>query len=161
MDSTSTFRTYADWLAIWQSVPIEELDSLALLRVVECTNGVIQHMYRDRSIQMLSIEQTRTAMDFSMRAMKNLEIPLGQEVITFSEGTQNYLREARDLYVRAFKKGDDDAKPAFFDCSETCVKTVGEHRIREASFKVDKHLQDIFPGGCSRWGVEYLRRFLA
>lgn len=100
-------------------------------------------------------------MDFSMRAMKNLEIPLGQEVITFSEPTQKYLREARDLYVRAFKRGDEAAMPAFFDCSETCVRTVGEHRILEAAFKVDNHLQDVFPKGCSLWGVQYLRRFLA
>lgn len=154
------FKSYDDWLMIWMRMTPEELDGLALLRVMECTNGVIQHMYRDGSEHRLSVEQTRTAMNFSMKSMKNLEIPLDGKVVKFNEGTQVHLREARDLYVRAFKKNEKEAMPAFFDCSESCVKVVGEHRINEASYKIDKYLPDVFPEGCSRWGVEYLRRFL-
>lgn len=154
------FKSYDEWLTFWMSLSSDELDAIALLRVVECTNGVIQHLYRDNSEQALSIEKTRAAMNFSMKAMKTLEIPVGEEVVKFSDKTQEYLREARDLYVRAFKKNEDEAKSAFFDCSESCVKVVGEHRIYGASYKVDKYLSDVFPGGCSRWGVEYLRRFL-
>jgi len=139
----------------------EELDGLALLRVMECTNGVIQHLYRDGSDQRFSVEQTRKAMNFSMKAMKIYEIPLNGKVVKFSEETRVYLREARDLYMRAFKKNEKEAVPAFFDCSESCVKVVGEHRIYEASYQIDTYLPDIFPDGCSKWGVEYLRRFLA
>lgn len=158
--SSTTFKSYDEWLTIWMSLSPEELDSIALLRVMECTNGVIQHMWRDKDPERLSIEQTRKAMNFSMSSMKNLQIPVGDEVITFSETTKEYLREARDLYIRAFKKGEQAAVPAFFNCSETTVKVVGEHRILEAAYKIDRHLTEFFPKGTTEWGVMYLRRFL-
>lgn len=161
MTSSSTkFKTYDEWLTIWMSLSSDELDSIALLRVMECTNGVIQYMWRDDAPDKLSIEQTRKAMNFSMSSIKNLEIQIGDEVITFSEKTKEYLREARDLYIRAFKKGEEEAVPAFFNCSETTVKVVGEHRILEAANKIDQHLTEFFPKGTAEWGVMYLRRFM-
>ena len=36
-----------DWTSVFKSLPPEELDKLAVLRIVECSNGVIQHRFRD------------------------------------------------------------------------------------------------------------------
>ncbi|NDG32849.1 hypothetical protein EB118_22615, partial [bacterium] len=59
-----------DWNFIFQQLPDEEQDKLALLRVIETSNGVIQHMFRDGDHNALSAEETRTAMKFSMGCMK-------------------------------------------------------------------------------------------
>ena len=55
-----------DWDAIFQALPDEEQDKLALLRLVECSNGVIQHSFRNGDPDALSPEETRIAMKFSM-----------------------------------------------------------------------------------------------
>jgi hypothetical protein len=59
-----------NWDTIFQALPDEEQDKLALLRLIECSNGVVQHMFRNEGEDALSLEETRTAMKFSMSAMK-------------------------------------------------------------------------------------------
>ena len=73
-----------NWNKIFEKLPDEEQDKLALLRLVECTNGVIQHMFRNGDSDALSPEETRAAMKFSMSAMKTQTIPLGDEVVIFA-----------------------------------------------------------------------------
>ena len=36
-----------NWDSIFQALPDEEQDKLALLRLIECSNGVVQHMFRN------------------------------------------------------------------------------------------------------------------
>jgi hypothetical protein len=149
------------WYEVWGACSEEELDNIALLRVMECTNGVIQHAFRDKSPMALDVERTRVAMNFSMTAMKNLTIELGDEVVKFEGKTADALREARDLYVRGFKRGDEEALAEFFNCSEASVRTVGEARLLKAVEKLNEKASHIFPAGTPDWGLQYLRRFLA
>ena len=37
-----------DWKAIYRDLPDEEKEKIAILRVMECSNGVIQHAFRDK-----------------------------------------------------------------------------------------------------------------
>ena len=83
-----------DWKAIYRDLPDEEKEKIAILRVMECSNGVIQHAFRDKIDWRVSIEETRRAMKFSMSCMKTLEIPLKDETITFAPETQVLLRES-------------------------------------------------------------------
>ena len=39
-------------------------------------------------------------MKFSMSSIKNLQIPLKEETLTFAPETQELLREARDYYTK-------------------------------------------------------------
>ena len=59
-----------DWTEEFTSLPSDELDALAVLRIIETSNGIIQFMYRDKDPDALSIEDTRKAMGFSMSAIK-------------------------------------------------------------------------------------------
>ena len=52
------------WTKIFEDLPDEELTKLAILRVMECCNGIIQFMYRNGDPEALSLEETRTAMKF-------------------------------------------------------------------------------------------------
>jgi hypothetical protein len=66
-----------NWDFIFQALPDEEQEKLALLRLIECSNGVIQHMHRNGDPDALSLEETRAAMKFSMSAMKTQIYPSG------------------------------------------------------------------------------------
>ena len=73
-----------DWNTRFTALSDSEKDKIALLRVIECSNGIIQYKFRDEDEDALSVEETRDAMKFSMGCMKTMKIPLGEEVITFS-----------------------------------------------------------------------------
>jgi len=94
-----------DWDEVFGSLSDGEKNKIALLRMIECSNGVIQHAYRDKQIYALSTYSTRKAMKFSMGCMKTMSIPLKVNMITFEEETTKILREVRELYVSGFKNG--------------------------------------------------------
>ena len=98
-----------DWTKEFTSLPDEELDALAVLRIIETTNGCIQFMYRDSEPDALSIEDTRVAMGFSMSAIKRIRIVLEDEAIDFADETKEIMGRVRDLYLKGMKHGDDEA----------------------------------------------------
>ena len=111
-----------DWKQIYSDLPEEELDKIAVLRVMECTNGIIQYAHRDNASYKLSIEDTRRAMKFSMGCIKRMRIPLKEETITFAPETEKLMHEARDLYVRGVKFGDDEAYAEFMEISKATAQ---------------------------------------
>ena len=121
-----------DWKTLYSNLPSEELDKIAVLRVMECTNGIIQYAHRDNASYKLSIEETRRAMKFSMSSIKNLQIPLKEETLTFAPETQELLREARDYYTRGMKRNDDDAYAEFMRISKESARACGMERIIKA-----------------------------
>lgn len=149
-----------DWNRFYQSLNEDNLQAIALLRVIECTNGCIQHAFRDRDPKALPVEQTREAMKYSMAAMKNQAFTIGEKTYCFEREVAQGLKEARELYIRAFKQGDESAMDEFFDCSIACAKTLGEHRIKQAAQTVREHLENVFPGQTVDWGEAYLLRLL-
>ena len=102
-----------NWKELYDNLHNEELDKIAILRVMECTNGIIQYAFRDGEDYALSIDDTRRAMKFSMSCMKRMQIPLKGETITFAPETEELIRQARDYYVRGYKQGDDEAPQEF------------------------------------------------
>lgn len=148
--------TTTNWFEFYSSLPEEELKAIALLRVIECTNGCIQHAFRDQTPEALSVEDTRKAMNFSMAAMKNLKFKVGEETYEFSGQTAERLKEARHLYIRAFKQNDETAMDEFFECSIECAKALGIERIQNAKDIIEQHLLDVFPLHSISWGANYL-----
>ena len=84
---------WKEWKQKFEALSEEELEKLAILRVMECTNGVIQYAHRDNAPYKLSIEDTRRAMKFSMGCIKRLEIPMGDETITFAPETKELFND--------------------------------------------------------------------
>ena len=147
-----------DWKEIYDNLPDTEKDKIAVLRVMECTNGVIQHSYRDNEPWALPIEETRKAMKFSMSCIKNLAIPLKDETITFEPETQELLREARNYYVSGVKNGSDEDFAEFMKISEATAVAVGIDRIMNAAKILKENVDDI-PADKLHWGVAYLMQF--
>jgi len=146
-----------DWQSLFETLSEEEKDGIALLRVMECTNGVIQFAYRGNEPWALPIEKTREVMNFSMGCIKRWTIPLKEGDVTFSPETVEILKEVRELYQKG--KKDDAAFAEFMRASAATAKVCGKERIMKAS-KVLAENFDVFPDGTLNWGVNYLMQFL-
>ena len=143
------------WNKIFEALPDEEQDKLALLRLVECTNGVIQHMHRNGDPDALSLEETRAAMKFSMSAMKTQTIPLGDEVIVFKPETAEIMREVRELYISGFKNNNEIDYEEFMKASVSNLGAIGKERILKARTILFDNLYEV-PVHCLDWGIQYI-----
>lgn len=148
-----------DWEKLFNELPSEELDKIALLRVIECSNGVIQYAYRDGEDYALPIEDTKKAMNFSMGCMKTMSIPLKSKTITFSQQTEDLMRKMRKIYISGFKNGNSDDVDEFFVASKINLLAVGKERIMFAQKIANQEIEQIAPQHI-QWGVDYIKRFV-
>ena len=152
--------TYPNWTEFFNNLSEEEKSAIALLRVIECTNGVIQYAFRDNAPHALSVEDTREAMNFSMGCMKRMEIPVGDITLKFSPETEEVLRQVRELYINGMKKGDEEARREFFRAAEATVKAVGLKRLVEAKRVLVEDINHPVLAPRVDWGLGYLTQFL-
>jgi len=148
-----------NWFEFFDSLSETEKDKIALLRVVECTNGVIQYAHRDGAPHALPIEQTREAMKYSMGAMKRMTVPLKSGDVTFSEEVETVLRKVRELYISGVKNGNQEDFREFMTVSEATVKVCGLDRLIAARQKVEKEVDNVISEHAN-WGFQYLIQFL-
>jgi hypothetical protein len=144
-----------DWNKIFEALPDEEQDKLALLRVIETSNGVIQSLFRNKDADALSPEETRAAMKFSMSAMKNQSIQLGDEVVVFAPETAKIMSEVRELYISGFKQQNQDDYEEFMIASVANLNSIGKERILKARTILFNDLYEI-PAHCLDWGISYI-----
>ena len=147
-----------DWDTRFAALSDPEKDKIALLRVIECTNGCIQFKFRDEDEDALSVEETRNAMKFSMSAMKTMEIPLGEEVITFSPETAELFTEMRRLYISGAKQNNQADYDEFLKGSKANLLAVGRERTLEARRLAFNHIDELPPHTLD-WGLAYIFSF--
>ncbi len=122
-----------NWDNLFTSLSDDELDKLALLRVIECSNGVIQHMFRDQHPDALSVEETRRAMKYSMGAIKTMTITLDDKLpIEFADDTKSIMHDVRDLYLSGVKRNNDEDFAKFLVASLACLRACGIERLENA-----------------------------
>tara|TARA_R110002050_G_C8706631_1_gene495259 strand:- start:5 stop:493 length:489 start_codon:yes stop_codon:yes gene_type:complete len=148
-----------DWNKTFMDLPPDELDKLAVLRVMECTNGIIQFMYRDKDANALSVEDTRKAMNFSMGSIKRMQIELEDETIDFADNTKEIMGRVRDLYIRGMKQNDDEAYAEFLVASLACMNACTISRLEEAKDKLFDNCYEL-PAYSWQWGLDYCRAFM-
>ena len=148
---------YKYWYDLWSSQSEEVLDATALIRVMECTNGCVQHAFRDGDERALSVEQSRECMKLSMGTIKNKVLPLpdGTEIVLPKE-CHGIMNEARDLYVRGFKQGDKDALEEFFACSKAHFQVLGRKLIDEKFRFFSEHFEEVFTSYWIMMGRMYI-----
>lgn len=148
-----------DWNKEYQALPDEELNKIALLRVIECSNGIIQYKFRDGDEDALSVEETREAMKYSMGCMKSMEIHINGEVITFAPETAKLFTEMRRLYISGAKQNNQEDFNEFLEGSKANLLACGKDRILRARDVVFDHLVDKIPPHALDWGLEYIFSF--
>ena len=147
-----------DWDEVFGNLSDDEKNKIAILRVIECSNGVIQHMFRSNDEDALSIEETRDAMKFSMGCMKTMSIPLKSKTVEFEKETAEILREVRELYISGFKNGNEEDFNEFLRASKANLNAVGPRKILEARQIVFDEVDDIPPCALD-WGLGYIFTF--
>ena len=157
--SGSSILMFNDWEKLFNNLPPEELDKIALLRVIECSNGVIQYAYRDGMSYALPIEETKKAMNYSMGCMKTMSIPLKSTTIKFAPQTEELMRKMRTIYISGFKNGNDEDLEEFFVASKANLLAVGKERVLKAQELANTEVDAIAPEHIE-WGVNYINRFV-
>ena len=147
------------WSELLRQVPSAELEKLAVLRVLECSNGMIQLRFRERHPDALNVDDTRRAMRFSMRCIKAMEIPLGNEIIRFDSATRNLLNQIRTLYVDGIKRNDSASRSEFFRASRANLEAIGHERLERAQRRLFADCYDL-PVHTLDWGMDYIKDFL-
>ena len=149
---------YKYWKDIWSSQSEEVLDATALIRVVECTNGCVQHAFRDGDERALSVEQSRECMKLSMGTIKNKVLPLpdGRTKVILPEECHEIMNTARDLYVRGSKQGDEEALEEFFALSKAHFQVLGRQLIDEKFRFFAEHFEDVFTSYWIMMGRMYI-----
>jgi hypothetical protein len=148
-----------DWTSIFTSLSDEELDKLAVLRVIETSNGCIQNLFRNEDPNALSVDETREAMQFSMGSIKRMQIVLDNETIDFADDTKKIMADVRDLYVKGQKRGDDVAFAEFLRASHACLTACGVQRLIDAKSKLYDNCYAL-PAHTWDWGLDYCLSFL-
>ena len=148
-----------DWTTEFTSLPSEELDALAVLRIIETSNGIIQFMFRDKEADALSVEDTRKAMGFSMSAIKRMQIVLEDGTIDFSDETKDIMGRVRELYLAGMKNGDDEAYEKFLDASHACLLACGFDRLFAAKSRLYNECYAMPPEAWD-WGLAYCIQFM-
>ena len=148
-----------DWTQVFDTCTSEELNKLALLRIIECSNGIIQHMYRNGDPDALTLQETREAMGFSMSSIKRMRIVLENEIIEFSDYTKKIMSDVRDLYISGMKRNNDQDYAEFLVASLACLTACGITRLQAAK---DKLFADCYsmPPYAWNYGLDYCKNFL-
>ena len=146
-----------NWKETFEALTEEQKNNLAILRVMECSNGLIQYAYRDQANHALSIEDTRRAMKFSMGCIKKMEIPLGETTITFGNDLKEIFGEIRDLYQSG--KTNQKDFDEFMKISIIMYNVLGKERVQEAQKVLSQHITEIAPEHL-QWGANYIINFI-
>ena len=148
-----------DWKEVFDRCTSDELDKLAVLRIIECSNGIIQYMYRDKDKDALTLQETREAMGFSMSSIKRMRIVLENEIIEFSENTKKIMADVRTLYISGMKNNNDEDYAEFLVASLACLEACGIERLEAAKDKLFANCYAMPPYAWD-YGLSYCRNFL-
>ena len=148
-----------DWTSEFTALSSDDLDSIAVLRVMECTNGIIQHRFRDGDDDALDADETRRAMKFSMSSIKRMQIELEDGPVVFSDTAKEIMGRVRDLYISGVKRNNDADYAEFMRSSVASLKACDLPRIFEAKARLYNHCYE-FPSYTYDWGLAYILSLL-
>jgi hypothetical protein len=144
-----------------QEIDAKELDKLAILRVIEVTNGCTQWGFRRQDEHCLSIEQTRECMRMSIGFIKNKQIPLSSgEVIHFTLPIEQLIEEGRELYQNAFKNNVAGAQEEYYAYSTAQFLVYGRQRLDAAMQLVKQELESLFTPYYIEKGRNYIAPYV-
>jgi hypothetical protein len=144
-----------------EQVAPEELEKLAIIRVVEVTNGCTQHGFRRNDENCLTVEQTRDCMKKVIGFMNNqrVDFPSGKS-ISFNESTNQLMREVRELYQDAFKNNIPDQEREFYAYSTANFLVIGHQRFENALQLVKQEFEDLFSTHYIEKGRKYITTYI-
>jgi hypothetical protein len=150
-----------EYVDFWSEQTEEGLDSVALIRAIECTNGCVQYAFRDEEPWALDLEQTRLCMKTSMTFIKTKKLELVDgRVIECDPSVIDALNKVRDIYIKGFKQGDDDAMMEFYAQSLAQFFVIGREKLNKKFDWVEKNLYNVFGDLFLKAGRNYVMSYL-
>ena len=141
-----------------QQIPSQELEKLAIIRVLEVTNGCTQWAFRRQDENCLSLEQTRECMKQVMGFIKNKKIVLSPDkIIEFPPAIESLIDDSRKLYQDAFKNNVAGAEEEFYAYSTALFLVCGHQRLEKAMELVNQEFESLF----TTYYLEKGRRYIA
>lgn len=129
----------------FQQIDPEELDKLAILRVLEVTNGCTQWGFRRQDEHCLSANQTRECMRKVIGFIKEKRIDFSTgESIHFTPSIEKLIEEGRNLYQDAFKKNIAGAQKEYYAYSTAQFIAYGRQRLETALQVVKDEFESLF-----------------
>lgn len=149
-------------MALLAPIPADELDKLALLRVLEVTNGCLQWGFRRGDAEALSPERTRTCMQTVIGFIneRRIVLPDGSRVL-FSPAVIQMIGEGQALYREAFKRHDAEAERRYFAASTAQFLVYGKPRMEAAMDQVAAAFEPLFDRFWLERGQRWIRPYLA
>ncbi len=150
-----------DQVEVLQEIAPEELDKLALIRVLEVTNGCLQWAFRRKDQQALSVEQTRNCMQVVIGFIKDKKIayPNGK-VLIFSPAVVQLMETVTLLYRQAFKQNIESSKEEYLVHSTAQFIVFGQKRMQWAEAEVKQNFTDLFSDYFISLGQNFLKPYL-
>ncbi len=140
-----------------QNIDSKELDKLAILRVIEVTNGCTQWGFRRQDEQCLSVEQTRKCMRevIGFIQAKKVDLPSGK-TIRFTLSIEQLIEEGRKLYEDAFKRNVAGAEKEYYAYSTAQFLVYGRQRLNTAMQLVKEEFESLFTPQYIEKGRSYI-----
>jgi len=141
-----------------QKLTSPDLDKLAVLRVLEVTNGCAQWGFRRQDDQCLSTDQTRECMKKVMGFIKQGRITLPNgESIELVPSARQLFDQGRQLYQDAFKRNIATAEREYYAYSTAQFLVYGHQRLHNAMGFVQQHYEPLF----GRYYIQKGRQYIA
>ena len=150
-----------DHMGQLQKFTSTELDHLAMLRVLEVTNGCAQWGFRRQDPHCLPAEQIRVCMQTVIGFIKNKQIdfPNGQSLV-FAGSLAQLIEEGRRLYQEAFKMNNPEAQREYYAYSTAQFLVYGSRRLHHALDLVKQEFEFLFTPYYIDRGSRYVAPYL-
>ncbi len=144
-----------------QAIDPHDLDNLALLRVLEVTNGCAQWGFRRQDQDCLSADHARNCMRQVIGFIKDKRILLPSgETIGFSPVVEDLIESGRELYQNAFKRNQASGQRAYYAASTAQFIAYGPERLQRASDLVELNFESLFTPIWIARGQRYIAPYL-
>lgn len=164
---------FADGFAAYQGLieaqrlPLQQftdhdLHQLALLRVLEITNGCLQWSFRRQDPECLSAEQTRECMRRVIGFIKRKQMYFpSQGWLRFTPLLEAFIDQGRQLYQDAFKRNAPGKKREYYAASTAQFIEYGSDRLEAAQTLVKQDYESLFTPYFIDRGRRYIAPYLA
>lgn len=160
-DSEGFRRRIEERLAELEALPPQQRDHLALLRVLEVTNGCTQWAFRRGDAECLPVERTRECMRVVIGFIKERRIVLpGGAAVPFGPQLAAHMDQITELYHRAFKHDDDAARREFHAASAAQFLLCGRQRLLAAQELAQEQFAPLFGDHFLARGRRYIASYL-
>jgi hypothetical protein len=148
-------------LVALQAIDPQDLDRLALLRVLEVTNGCAQWGFRRQDPGCLSADQARDCMRQVIGFIKDKRIVLPSgSTVGFSSAVEALIESGRELYHNAFKRNQSGAQRAYYAASTAQFIAYGPKRLQVALDLVNQEFEPLFTATWIARGQRYIAPYL-